>query len=84
MLTAQENELLCRVEGQAPMGRLMRRYWVPVLLSREVAKPDGPQVRVQILGEKLLAFFGPNGEASLRYYAELSAGKVSHAPPRAS
>lgn len=38
------------------MGNLMRRYWVPVLLSSEIAEPDGPQVRVQILGEKLLAF----------------------------
>ena len=25
MLTQAENELLCRVEGDAPMGRLMRR-----------------------------------------------------------
>ena len=24
MLTREENELLCRVEGDAPMGRLMR------------------------------------------------------------
>ena len=26
MLTYEENELLCRVEGDAPMGRLMRRH----------------------------------------------------------
>ena len=37
MLTAAENETLCRVEGDAPMGRLMRRHWVPALLSEQVA-----------------------------------------------
>ena len=31
MLTQAENEVLCRVEGDAPMGRLMRRHWVPAL-----------------------------------------------------
>jgi phthalate 4,5-dioxygenase oxygenase subunit len=27
MLTAEENELLCRVEGDAPMGQMMRRHY---------------------------------------------------------
>jgi phthalate 4,5-dioxygenase oxygenase subunit len=27
MLTAEENDLLCRVEGDAPMGQMMRRYY---------------------------------------------------------
>ena len=36
MLTQAENELLCRVEGDAPMGRLMRRHWVPAVLSEQV------------------------------------------------
>jgi hypothetical protein len=27
MPTAEENDLLCRVEGDAPMGQLMRRRW---------------------------------------------------------
>lgn len=30
MLTNEENELLCRVVGDAPMGQLMRRHWTPV------------------------------------------------------
>lgn len=33
MLTADENTLLTRVEGNAPLGRLMRRHWVPAALS---------------------------------------------------
>ena len=39
-----------------PMGNLLRRYWVPALMASEIAEPDGPQVRVQLLGEKLIAF----------------------------
>jgi len=27
MVTAEENELLCRVEGDAPMGQMMRRHY---------------------------------------------------------
>ena len=38
---------LVRTGPGTRMGNLMRRYWVPVLLSREIAQPDGPQVRVQ-------------------------------------
>ena len=38
------------------MGDLMRRYWQPVLLSREVEKPDGDPIRIRILGEDLVAF----------------------------
>jgi phthalate 4,5-dioxygenase oxygenase subunit len=40
MLTAEENDLLCRVEGDAPMGRMMRRYWIPACLSEEISEPD--------------------------------------------
>ena len=30
MLSREQNELLCRVEGAAPMGQLVRRHWLPV------------------------------------------------------
>jgi phthalate 4,5-dioxygenase len=58
-------ETLVRTGPGTRMGNLMRRYWVPILLSREIAEPDGPQVRVQILGEKLLAFRDSDGEPGL-------------------
>ncbi len=61
MLTAEENELLCRVEGDAPMGQLMRRHWIPACLSEEVAEPDGTPVRVRLLGEDLVAFRDSEG-----------------------
>ena len=35
MMTAAENDLLCRVEGEAPMGQLMRQHWTPVCLIEE-------------------------------------------------
>ena len=41
MLTREENELLCRVEGEAAMGKFMRRHWIPACMSEEVAEPDG-------------------------------------------
>ncbi len=61
MLSAEDNELLCRAEGDAPMGRLMRRHWIPACLSEEVAVRDGPPVRVRLLGEDLVAFRDTEG-----------------------
>ena len=61
MLSAEENDLLCRVEGDAPMGRLMRRHWIPACLSEEVAERDGAPVRVRLLGEDLVAFRDTEG-----------------------
>ena len=65
MLTHEENDLLCRVEGDAPMGQLMRRHWIPVCLSEEVAEPDGKPVRLRILGDELVAFRDTDGKLGL-------------------
>jgi phthalate 4,5-dioxygenase oxygenase subunit len=62
MLTREENELVCRVEGNAPMGQLMRRHWLPACLSEEVANPDGDPVPVRLLGEDLVAFRDSDGK----------------------
>jgi phthalate 4,5-dioxygenase oxygenase subunit len=56
MLTSEESQLVSRVGPGTPMGDLMRRYWVPALLSRELPAPDSDPVRVALLGEKLIAF----------------------------
>ncbi|MEO6623925.1 MAG: Rieske 2Fe-2S domain-containing protein [Burkholderiaceae bacterium] len=61
MLTAEENDLLCRVVGQAPMGQLMRRHWTPVCLLEEVPEPDGTPVRARLFGEDLVVFRDTNG-----------------------
>ncbi len=58
-------ETLTRTGPGTAMGELMRRYWVPALLSSEIAEANGPQVRVQLLGEKLLAFRDTQGRPGL-------------------
>ena len=56
MLTPGDNDLLCRVEGAAPMGGMMRRHWLPVCMAEEVAEADGKPVRARLLGEDLVVF----------------------------
>jgi len=62
VLTREQNELLCRVEGDAPMGGIMRRHWLPVCLSEEVAEKDGAPVRSRLVGESLVVFRDSNGK----------------------
>jgi phenylpropionate dioxygenase-like ring-hydroxylating dioxygenase large terminal subunit len=65
MLTQAQNEMLTQTGPGTPMGDLFRRYWVPVLLSRELPEPDGPPVRVRVMGEDLIAFRDSAGEVGL-------------------
>ena len=65
MLTHEENELLCRVEGNAPMGQLMRRHWTPVCLIEEVSQPDGAPVKARVFGEDLVVFRDTNGDVGV-------------------
>jgi phthalate 4,5-dioxygenase oxygenase subunit len=60
-MTPEENDLLCRVEGGAPMGEIMRRHWIAACLSEEVAEPDGAPVKVRLLGEDLVVFRDSGG-----------------------
>src|ERR1700741_694840 len=60
-ITPEENDLLCRVEGGAPMGQIMRRHWIAACLSEEVAEPDGKPLRVRLLGERLGGFRDSKG-----------------------
>jgi phthalate 4,5-dioxygenase oxygenase subunit len=61
MVTAAENELLTRVNGDAPMGRLMREhYWIPFALSSHLVHDGGP-MPVRLLGENYVAFRAEDG-----------------------
>jgi phthalate 4,5-dioxygenase oxygenase subunit len=62
MLTKDQNELLTRVEGAAPMGGIMRSHWLPVCLSEEVAEKDGAPVKARLAGEDLVVFRDSNGK----------------------
>ena len=65
MLAMEENELLTRTGAGTPMGALLRRYWLPALLSEEISEPDSPPVRVRLLGEELVAFRDSQGRVGL-------------------
>lgn len=65
MLTREQNEILTRVGPGTPMGEVLRRYWMPACLTSEVAEPDGPPVRVPVLGEQLVAFRDSTGRVGL-------------------
>jgi nitrite reductase/ring-hydroxylating ferredoxin subunit len=47
------------------MGNTVRRYWMPVALSSELAHADSDPVRVRLLGEDLIAFRDTNGSVGL-------------------
>ena len=55
------SQALTQTGPGTPMGELLRKYWVPVVASQEVKEPDGPQVRVQIMSEKLIVFRDTEG-----------------------
>jgi phenylpropionate dioxygenase-like ring-hydroxylating dioxygenase large terminal subunit len=56
MTTKEENDLLTRVTGEAPMGKMLRQhYWLPAILSARVIADESP-VRVKLFGEKFVAF----------------------------
>ena len=65
MLTREENELVTRTGPGTPMGEVMRRYWMPALISSELPEPDCAPVRVQLLGEELVAFRDTEGRIGL-------------------
>ena len=65
MLTPEENDILTRVTGDAPMARLMRQHWTPVCLIEEVAEPDGTPLRVEVLGESYVAFRDSKGRLGM-------------------
>jgi phthalate 4,5-dioxygenase len=61
VLKTSENELLCRVEGDAAMGSMLARYWLPVGRSSELIA-DGPPRRLKLLGRRLVAFRDSGGQ----------------------
>src|SRR5688572_32632168 len=81
MLTKEQNELLCRIEGDAAMGQLARRHWLPVCMAEEVHERDGKPVRARLLGEDLVVFrdsagrLGVLGEHCLHRRASLAFGR---------
>lgn len=65
MLTQQDNEILNHVGPGTLMGNLLRRYWVPALLSEDLPGPDCTPVEVRLLAEDLVAFRDTQGRVGL-------------------
>lgn len=65
MLSREENDLLTLVEGDAPMGELMRQHWVPVCLIEEVAEPDGTPLLIEAIGRRYVCFRDTEGRIGL-------------------
>ena len=64
MLSREDDELLTRTGPGTAMGALLRRYWIPIVLSSEVAPGDRVK-RVALLGERLIVHRTPGGRAGL-------------------
>lgn len=81
MLTADENELICKTGAGTPSGELLRRYWQPVALAEEVPEGGAP-IPVRILSEDLTLFRDDAGQLGLvdlhcpHRAADLSYGRI--------
>lgn len=56
MLRAEDNKFLTEAGSGTGMGELLRRFWIPVLLSEELPEPDSDPKKIVVMGEELLAF----------------------------
>ena len=46
MLSASDNDVLCRVGSGTAAGNMIRQYWIPALKSEELPSPDCPPTRL--------------------------------------
>jgi phthalate 4,5-dioxygenase len=61
---SDQYDILTRTGPGTPMGELMRQYWVPAALSRELVADAAP-TRLMLLGEKLIAFRDSAGRVGI-------------------
>ena len=79
MLRAEDNRYLTESGAGTGMGELLRRFWLPVLLSKELPEADGPPKKIVVMGEELLAFRdsrGVVGWIGVRRRSEIGAGEI--------
>ena len=63
-MSPEDHDLLAQTGPGTKMGNLLRRYWTPALLSREL-EAGGAPVRVRLLSEDLVAYRNTGGEVGL-------------------
>ena len=80
MISEATNHRLTRIEGQAPMGDLLRRYWHPIAGASEL--DTAPIKPLRLFGEELVLYRDRSGEHGLidrrcpRRSADLANGYV--------
>ena len=90
MLTQENNRILCSVGAGTPVGELFRSLWLPAVPSSQLPAPNGPPVRLKLLGEELVAFRDGAGQIGIvqancaHRLAPLFFGKVENAGIRCS
>jgi len=65
MLRREENDLITRTNNASPLNDLMRRYWLPALLSSELPDHGSKPVQVRLLNEELVAWRLADGSVGL-------------------
>jgi phthalate 4,5-dioxygenase len=62
MLTAEDNRRLTLVEGDAPMGQMLRgHYWLPFVPSSHLLPGEAP-LPVRLLSQNFIAFRDSSGQ----------------------
>ena len=64
MLSHEDNQLLTRVGPGTPAGELLRRYWHPIAVAKELTA-ENPAKFVRVLGEDLVLFRAKDGRLGL-------------------
>jgi nitrite reductase/ring-hydroxylating ferredoxin subunit len=64
MLNPAANQRMCRVGPEDAMGRVLRRYWVPFLLSSQLVPGADPR-GVELFGERFVAWRDAAGRPGL-------------------
>jgi phenylpropionate dioxygenase-like ring-hydroxylating dioxygenase large terminal subunit len=64
MLTKEQQDLLTLTGPGTPGGELLRRYWQPIALSKELPE-DGAPLPVRIMSEDLVLFRDETGQLGL-------------------
>ena len=65
MLSKQDNEIMCRVGPDTPMGKAMRRFWLPAMQASELLDRDSEPRHLELLGEHFVAFRDTNGNVGI-------------------
>lgn len=82
MLTTEQNDRLCRVGPDTPMGALFRRFWLPICTADRLPSPGCAPRHERLLGQDFVVFRAKDGkigvldELCLHRGASLALGRV--------